>query len=126
MNTSHIFEVRTGHDPTGRELTLVRFFGFVDAATVQQIRPAIQRQIPAQSCNLVIDLKDVGFLDSHGIGLFVSFLKQAHRNSGRIIFAGATGQPASMLRMVGLNGAHVSYCASTAEAFRLFDKEKTG
>lgn len=121
MNTSNIFEIQVKP-----ELTLVRFFGFVDAATVQQIKPALQRQIPAQSYNLVIDLKDVGFLDSHGVGLFVSFLKQAHRNNGRIVFAGATGQPASVLQMVGLNGALVTYCANTAEAFRLFDKNKTG
>ena len=119
MNTSNIFEIQIRP-----ELTLLRFFGFVDAATVQQIKPALQKQIPAQCYNLIIDLKDVGFLDSHGVGLFVSFLKQAHRNKGRIIFTGASGQPASVLQMVGLNGALVTYCASVAEALKIFEKDK--
>lgn len=120
MSTSNIFEIQTRHD-----YTLVRFFGFVDAATVQQIKPTLQKQIPAQVPNLVIDLREVGFLDSHGVGLFVSFLKQAHRNNGRIIFAGATGQPASVLQMVGLNGALVTYCATAREACGLMEKDKT-
>lgn len=119
MNTSNIFEIQVRPDAT-----LLRFFGFVDAGTVQQIRPVLQRQIPEHCLNLVVDLKDVGFLDSHGVGLFVSFLKQLHRNKGRIIFAGANGQPASVLQMVGLNGALVTYCPTVKEALNICEKDK--
>lgn len=104
MNASNIFEIRVE-----RSYTLVRFFGFVDASTVQQIKPALQRQIPTQCKNIVIDLAKAGFLDSHGVGLFVSLLKQAHKNGGRIVFSGASGQPASVLKMVGFNGDIVTY-----------------
>ena len=119
MVTGSIFEIQPRQD-----YTLVRFFGFVDAATVLQIKPAIQRQMPESCANIVIDLKGVGFLDSHGVGLFVSFLKQAHRQKGRIVFAGATGQPASVLHMVGLNGALVTYCETVKEAFKMFEKDE--
>lgn len=121
MRTGNIFEIQTQPD-----FTLVRFYGFIDAATVQQIRPALRCQLPEDTANLVIDLCHVSFLDSHGIGLFVSLLKQSHRHKGKLAFAGAKGQPASVLQMVGFNGGLVSYCPTWQEAATLFSQNKTG
>ncbi len=119
MNTGNIFEIQPAPD-----YTLIRFYGFIDASTVLQIRPALQRQLPDDAANLIVDMRDVGFLDSHGIGLFVSLLKQAHQNQGRLAFAAAKGQPASVLKMVGFNGGLVSYCASLNDAYALFTRNK--
>lgn len=112
MTTNSVFEIQVQS-----QFTLVRFFGFVDAATVEQMRPSLQSQIPAQSRNIIIDLKDVSFLDSHGVGLFVSLLKQAHKNGGKVYLAAATGQPASVLRMVGFNGTLVTYCPNVNDVY---------
>jgi anti-anti-sigma factor len=106
------------------DYTLIRFYGFIDAATVQQIRPALQRQLPEHSANLIVDMREVGFLDSHGIGLFVSLLKQAHKKKGRLAFAAAKGQPSSVLKMVGFNGGLVSYCPTLNHAYALFAKNR--
>ncbi|MFN7114360.1 MAG: STAS domain-containing protein [Alphaproteobacteria bacterium] len=119
MNINNIFEIQPAAD-----YTLIRFYGFIDASTVQQIRPALQRQLPEHSSNLIVDMREVGFLDSHGIGLFVSLLKQAHKNKGRLAFAAAKGQPASVLKMVGFNGGLVSYCPTLNDAYALFVKNR--
>lgn len=111
MNASNIFELQINPD-----YTLIRFFNFVDALTVDRVKPTLQEKIPAGCKNIIIDLRDVNFLDSHGVGLFVSLLKQTHRNKGRVVFAGAGGQPASVLQMVGFNGALVTYCPTIDEA----------
>lgn len=95
---------------------LIKFIGFVDASTVQQARPVLQKEAPPSCVNFVVDLSEADFLDSHGVGLFVSLLKRAHANRGRIIFAGAGGQPASVLQMVGFNGELVTYVDSLAAA----------
>ncbi|MDY0008124.1 MAG: STAS domain-containing protein [Bdellovibrionales bacterium] len=119
MNIANIFEIQ----PTA-DYTVIRFYGFIDASTVQQIRPALQRQLPDYSANLIVDMREVGFLDSHGIGLFVSLLKQAHKNKGRMAFANTKGQPASVLKMVGFNGGLVSYCPTLNDALALFAKNE--
>lgn len=119
MNIGNIFEIQPAQD-----YTLIRFYGFIDASSVLQIRPALQRQLSDDATNLIVDMRDVGFLDSHGIGLFVSLLKQAHENKGRLVFAAAKGQPASVLRMVGFNGGLVSYCATLNDAYALFARNK--
>lgn len=121
MNISNIFEIQIQPD-----YTLIRFYGFVDASTVEKIRPALQKQMPELCRNLVIDLREVGFLDSHGVGMFVSLLKQVHKNKGRMAFATAKGQPASVLQMVGFNNGMVNYCPTVQEACALFTKDMTG
>lgn len=117
--TGSIFEIHTR-----AEALLLRLFGFVDAGTVQKIKPAIKKEIADPWNNLVVDLKNVGFLDSHGVGLFVTLLRQAHHNKGRIIFAAANGQPATILHMVGLNGARITHCTTLKEALSLCACEK--
>lgn len=95
---------------------LIRFSGFVDASTVVKARPVLQQNIPATAKNFIVDLSAADFLDSHGVGLFVTLLKRAHANRGHIIFAGAGGQPLSVLQMVGFNGELVEYKDDLASA----------
>ena len=95
---------------------LICFSGFVDASTVVQARPVLQQQVPATARNFIVDLSGADFHVSHGVGLFVSLLKRAHANRGHIIFAGASGQPLSVLQMVGFNGELVQYFESMAAA----------
>ncbi len=96
--------------------TIINFFGFIDASTVIKVKPVLLENIPIGTRNLIINLRKVDFLDSHGVGLFVSFLKQVHKNEGRLLFVGAEGQPASVLQMVGLNHNLVTYCETINDA----------
>ncbi|MDD9901103.1 MAG: STAS domain-containing protein [Alphaproteobacteria bacterium] len=111
MPTAQLFEIQ--NNP---QYSLVRFFGYVDADTVEKVKPALQEQIPAGCKQLIIDLEKVEFLDSHGVGMFVSFLKRVHSNNGRLIIATPEGQPASVLQMVGFNGPLVSFFENTQAA----------
>jgi len=118
MNVNNMFEIQQMP-----QYILIRFYGFIDASTVSQMRPVLQKRIPDTCRHIVVDLREVGFLDSHGVGLFVSLLKMAHKNNGRIVFAAAKGQPSSVLQMVGFNGGIVSYCQSIEEACAGFEKK---
>ena len=120
MMGDNLFEIQNTPD-----YALIRFSGFVDASTVAQARPVVQAQVPATCANFVVDLTGVDFLDSHGVGLFVSLLKRAHLNRGRVIIAGAEGQPSSVLQMVGFNGDLVAYCKNTEDAKAFLAQGKT-
>ena len=107
------------------EYSVVRFFGFVDASTVERIKPAINAKIPAACARIIISLDKVEFLDSHGVGLFVSLLKMVHGKKGLLIFAGARDQAASVLNMVGFNSSLVTYCDTLKDACDLMEKYKS-
>lgn len=90
--------------------SILHFFGTIEAATVEDMKPQIKDQMPETARSIVADLQNVDFLDSHGVGLFVSLLKKAHARGGRLVFVGACDQPASVLGMVGFNNDLVTYC----------------
>lgn len=111
MTTANIYEMQ--NDPT---CTTIRFFGFIDASTVEAIRPTLLEKLGDRQSDIVIDMRKVDFLDSHGVGLFVSLLKRASKGGGKLYIAGSEGQPASVLQMVGLNEKLVTHCTSVQEA----------
>lgn len=104
--------------------SVVRFFGFVDAGTVENLAPVITEKVPADCTNIIIDLDKVEFLDSHGVGFFVSLLKKVSlKNDGKLFFVGATAQPASVLNMVGFNGQRITYCDNMQQVHDKLEKK---
>mgnify|MGYP000945073588 CR=1 FL=1 len=99
--------------------SIITFAGELDAHIVETLGPAMQAQLDDTCRHLVVDLGQVGFIDSHGVGLFVKLLKRVHRRHGQFIIAGAEGQPAAVLRMVGLNKDLVTYCIDKESAIAL-------
>ncbi len=114
MTISNIFEIQNQG-----QYSLIRFFNYVDAGLVEKIRPVLDERIPENQGYFILDMSKVEFLDSHGVGMFVNLLKRAHKHNGRLVIAGVTGQPASVLQMVGFNNHVVSYVESVDQAKRM-------
>lgn len=119
MNIANNFEIQNQ-----ATYTIVRFFGFVDAGIIEHIGAAISEKVPETCTNIIIDLEKVEFLDSHGVGFFVSLLKRVHRNKGQLVFMGAKEQPASVLNMVGFDGPRIAHCENMQQADALMQKMK--
>ena len=98
---------------------VIRLEGSVDAAAIQRINLEVAVRLPPDCANIIIDLEKVEFLDSHGIGFFVSLLKKVYNNKGKLFLAGATAQPASVLDMVGFGGALIIHCEDAEKAILL-------
>jgi anti-sigma B factor antagonist len=64
------------------------------------IETAIKRLIEQGARKLVVDLSDVNFIDSSGIGMLVACAGQMEQSSGRIRIAGAAGVVAKAFDIV--------------------------
>ncbi|MFC7490027.1 MULTISPECIES: anti-sigma factor antagonist [unclassified Knoellia] len=68
---------------TEREgVTIVTVSGEVDVYTAPQLRSALEERIAAGQIALIVDLQDVGFLDSTGLGVLVGRLKAVRKLNG--------------------------------------------
>ena len=116
MNINDVLQIV--NDP---KFSTIKLTGFIDAAIIKEIRPVIDEKL-SPSCNIIIvDLEEAEFLDSHGVGFFVSLLKKVHAKKGKLIFVGAHDQPESVLKMVGFNNDIVTYCENMEQATKLVD-----
>ncbi|MBU6475652.1 MAG: STAS domain-containing protein [Alphaproteobacteria bacterium] len=120
MNISNRIEIENSASSS-----VIRFFGFIDAAVTEEARGVIAAKIPEDCRNVIVDLAKVEFLDSHGVGMFVSLLKKAHKNGGRLFFIAAEGQPAAVLNIVGFNSTLVTYCQTLQQARALAAAQKS-
>ncbi|MEN9246508.1 MAG: STAS domain-containing protein, partial [Thermostichales cyanobacterium SRBZ-1_bins_19] len=64
-------EFQTAHAPNGQPLAVIPLKGRFDAKTVAEIRQQVQQVIDQGLVNLLLDLKEVTFMDSSGLGTLI-------------------------------------------------------
>ena len=88
----------------GRRMTAA-LFGDIDHHAARSMRreldDAISRSCPEM---LIIDLENVGFMDSSGIGLILGRLKSVRACGGDIIIKNASPNIAAVIKLSGLSG----------------------
>lgn len=83
------------------DITVVTVAGEVDVYTAPQLRSALEECIAAGRTALVVDLQDVGFLDSTGLGVLVGRLKGLKQLDG---WLAAVCSDERILRLFGITG----------------------
>ncbi len=94
----------------------------LDASVSEKIKEHIQQEINDDIQSFIINMSQVPFVDSHGVGLFASLLKNAYARNGVLSFSGVEGQPESLLKLVGFNDKLVNYYKNTEEALQALSK----
>lgn len=100
------------------DIVVVRPVGRLDMASSPELEAVIQRSLTAGDLRIVIDLQGVDFLDSSGLGVLVSCLKEARRSGGDIRVASPAEQPAMVLRLSNLDRL-LGSADSVEDAFRV-------
>ncbi|WP_392543259.1 STAS domain-containing protein [Oryzobacter telluris] len=93
------------------EVTVVTVAGEVDVYTAAQLRAALDEEVAADHVQLVVDLDDVTFLDSTGLGVLVGRLKLVRNQSGWLRLVCSNERILRVFRITGLDkvfGIHAS------------------
>lgn len=83
------------------DVVIVTVSGEVDVYTAPQLRSVLEERIVAGHTRIVVDLKEVGFLDSTGLGVLVGRLKAVKKLGGwlRVVCTDER-----ILRLFGITG----------------------
>jgi len=93
------FNLETSTDDQGT--ATLRLRGDLDLLATPDFKEHLNRVVPSAP-RLVIDLSDVEFIDSAGMGLLCSALKRMRSSDKDCQFVGAQGQPLRLLQISGL------------------------
>lgn len=94
--------------------TVLEAAGELDMYTAPTLREHLLDQSRAGHHHLIIDMTEVMFMDSSGLGVLVGGSKRA-RAAGTVSIAGASGQILGTLRITGLSKVFPVF-ATVAEA----------
>jgi anti-sigma B factor antagonist len=96
--------------------TVLRIVGELDVSGAPRLRAELDQALAsADPLKLVIDLTEVPFCDSVGLGVLVSALNHARRTRGRLILVVGPGMISHLLVITNLD-SHFETCSSIGEA----------
>jgi anti-anti-sigma factor len=94
-------EIVTSID-TDRHATTVALRGEVDVLTVGQVRVALEEALAAGSREIVVDLRELAFIDSTGLGALILGIQRARDAGIRYRVAGPSKSVHQILALSGL------------------------
>ena len=81
-----------------KEDTYFGITGYFDAQTVSALEADFQALIDENNGRIILDLNDVDFIDSSGIGSIVFLYKRLKVQRRDLILSGVNGQPARLIQ----------------------------
>jgi anti-sigma B factor antagonist len=91
------------HVTTTAGYTVVEVGGEIDVASAPALRECLNQTIDAGRRRLVVDLRQVSFLDSEGLGVLVGVYRRLRGHDGSIRLVCADGLVVRILRLTGLD-----------------------
>ncbi|WP_026572716.1 anti-sigma factor antagonist [Bacillus sp. UNC438CL73TsuS30] len=91
------------------EETFVQVSGEIDAYTAPQLREELLPLAEGKNKKLTVSLKDVSYLDSTGLGVFIGLFKQMKKNDGELKLIDLSDRLKRLFEITGIsNIIHIS------------------
>jgi len=85
------------------EISVLGLSGDVDVYTCSILRDAIIHSIDQGDQRMVINMANVNYIDSSGLGTLVGGLRRVKQNDGHLAISSATPRIRKVLKITGLN-----------------------
>ncbi|MBS4178606.1 anti-sigma factor antagonist [Lederbergia citrea] len=80
----------------------VKLSGEIDAYTAPKVREELFSGIETPGTKMIVDLSDVSYMDSTGLGVFVGLFKELKANDGQLVLTGMTDRLHRLFDITGL------------------------
>jgi anti-sigma B factor antagonist len=106
--------MQLAHEMLGRVLVVKPLETRIDGTVATEFRSAMKAFIEDGQEAIVLDLSEVDFLDSTGLGTLVATLKML-RGKGQLVISGASGKVVSLFKITRMDQVFRTF-ATTNEA----------
>jgi anti-sigma B factor antagonist len=75
--------------------------GFLDAHTAPQLEEAFQKLVDDQRFQIVVNFRDLNYISSAGLGVFMAFIEEVRNNQGDIKMVGMSPKVYNVFDLLG-------------------------
>ncbi|HEX6520936.1 MAG TPA: STAS domain-containing protein [Streptosporangiaceae bacterium] len=97
--------------PAGDNCAVLRVNGEVDVYTAPELRERVVELLADDFVHLIVDLRDVVFLDSTGIGALVGILRRVRAQDGSLMLVTSSERLLNIFEVTGLGNVFDIYPA---------------
>jgi anti-sigma B factor antagonist len=97
-------------------VAVLKLDGRLNMVAAPRLKEAVDQVVEGGRSHVVVDMADVTFMDSSGLGALIAGLKKARQGNGDLRISGINDQVATVLRLTNLDRvlrAHPSVEAAT-------------
>jgi anti-sigma B factor antagonist len=105
------------------EVNILELKGYLDAHTAPALEDAIQSLIASQRYNIVVNCRDLSYISSAGLGVFMAFIEDVRVNNGDIKLSNMIPKVFNVFDLLGFPLLY-DITKSEDEAIRKFSPKK--
>ena len=72
------------HQRDGDEVSVIELKGYLDAHTAPDLESAFQKLINEKKYNIVVNCRELSYISSAGLGVFMAYVEDIRKNKGDI------------------------------------------
>ena len=84
---------------------VINLSGEMDALGCSQIRPELENITQSSNHHIILDINQISFIDSSGIGSIVFLFKRLKEQGRTMEIIGVQGQPQELIKLLRINSA---------------------
>ncbi len=83
------------------EVSIINLQGFLDAHTASSLENDFTKLIESNHFRIVVDFKDLAYISSAGLGVFMAYIEKIRDNNGDIKLSGMTDKVYNIFDLLG-------------------------
>jgi len=91
------------------EVTCLYIIGFLDAHTAPKFEDELQKLVDQKRFKIVVNFKDLNYISSAGLGVFMGFIEDIRENNGDIKLANMTPKVYKVFDLLGFPSLYEIY-----------------
>ncbi len=105
-------------------VSIINLKGFLDAHTAPLLENEFTKLIDTKRFNIVVDFRDLAYISSAGLGVFMAYIEKIRDNNGDIKLAGMTDRVYNIFDLLGFPLLYEIY-KSEEEAIIKFNEKNS-
>jgi len=83
------------------KISVIDLKGYLDAHTAPELESVFQRLVTEQKYNIVVNCKDLSYISSAGLGVFMAFIEDVRKNQGDIKLSDMSSKVFNVFDLLG-------------------------
>ena len=89
------------HHRDGEGFSVIELKGYLDAHTAPTLESTFQKLLSDKKYNIVVNCRDLSYISSAGLGVFMAFIEDVRRNHGDIKLTNMTPKVYNVFDLLG-------------------------
>jgi anti-sigma B factor antagonist len=94
------------HQRDAENISIIDLKGYLDAHTAPELEGAFQKLLDDKKYNIIVNCRDLSYISSAGLGVFMAYVEDIRKNSGDIKL---TNMPPKIFNVFDLLGFPILY-----------------